>query len=112
VGVVENDPRMMVPRYVGGLPLSNDWTRCVRAITVANGPADIRAVVAEGWRLLADRYDDAGLSGASLERPAMQVLLGDIRERKTDVVVVYKVDRLTPSSCARLRSFLLRAVNA
>src|SRR6266581_8794061 len=49
------------------------------------------------WRLLADRYDDGGLSGASLARPALQALLAHIRERKVDVVVVYKVDRLTRS---------------
>jgi site-specific DNA recombinase len=44
-----------------------------------------------------DHYDDGGLSGASLERPALQVLLADIRAGKVDTVVVYKVDRLTRS---------------
>ena len=42
-------------------------------------------------------YDDGGLSGGTLERPALQTLLADIRARKVDVVVVYKVDRLTRS---------------
>ena len=49
----------------------------------------------EGWRAIPDHYDDGGLSGASLDRPALQTLLGDIRARKIDIVVVYKVDRLT-----------------
>ena len=47
------------------------------------------------WRLVKPRYDDGGLSGGTLERPALQSLLTDIRSRKVDVVVVYKVDRLT-----------------
>jgi DNA invertase Pin-like site-specific DNA recombinase len=51
----------------------------------------------EGWRLLRTRYDDGGLSGGTLERPALQTLLADIRARRVDVVVVYKVDRLTRS---------------
>ena len=51
----------------------------------------------EGWRLLPDRYDDGGLSGASLARPALQTLLADVRDRNVDIVVVYKVDRLTRS---------------
>ena len=51
----------------------------------------------EGWRLLPDRYDDGGLSGASLERPALQQLLTEVREGKVEIIVVYKVDRLTRS---------------
>src|SRR5207237_3070119 len=51
----------------------------------------------EGWRLLPERYDDGGLSGASLARPALQALLTNVRERKVDMVLVYKVDRLTRS---------------
>jgi hypothetical protein len=50
----------------------------------------------EGWRLLPDRYDDRGLSGASLDRPALQALLVEVRACRIDVVVVYK-DRLTRS---------------
>jgi site-specific DNA recombinase len=59
--------------------------------------AYIRSQAHEGWRLMSDRYDDGGLSGASLERPALQVLLADVRGRRIDTVVVYKVDRLTRS---------------
>jgi site-specific DNA recombinase len=59
--------------------------------------AYIKSQAQEGWRLLRTRYDDGGLSGGTLERPALQSLLSDIRARKVDVVVVYKVDRLTRS---------------
>ena len=51
----------------------------------------------EGWRLTPGRYDDGAFSGASLERPALQQLLGDVRVGKIDIVLVYKVDRLTRS---------------
>jgi site-specific DNA recombinase len=57
--------------------------------------AYIKSQAHEGWRAIPDHYDDGGLSGASLDRPALQTLLGDIRARKIDIVVVYKVDRLT-----------------
>ena len=50
-----------------------------------------------GWRLVTDHYDDGGISGGTMERPALQRLLQDIRDRKVDVVVVYKIDRLTRS---------------
>jgi DNA invertase Pin-like site-specific DNA recombinase len=59
--------------------------------------AYIKSQAHEGWRLVRSRYDDGGLSGASLERPALQVLLDDVRARKIDIIVVYKVDRLTRS---------------
>ena len=51
----------------------------------------------EGWKALSAHYDDGGYSGGSLERPALAQLLEDIRAGKIDVVVVYKVDRLTRS---------------
>jgi len=51
----------------------------------------------EGWQALPALYDDGGFSGGSLERPALQQLLEDIRNGGVDVVVVYKVDRLTRS---------------
>ncbi len=51
----------------------------------------------EGWMLLSQAYDDGGLSGGSMERPALQRLLEDIRSGLIDIVVVYKVDRLTRS---------------
>jgi hypothetical protein len=50
-----------------------------------------------GWRLISGRYDDGAFSGASLERPALQQLLADVRAGKIDIVLVYKVDRLTRS---------------
>jgi site-specific DNA recombinase len=59
--------------------------------------AYIKSQAHEGWRLVRTRYDDGGLSGASLERPALQELLGDVRDGKIDVILVYKVDRLTRS---------------
>jgi DNA invertase Pin-like site-specific DNA recombinase len=49
----------------------------------------------EGWTLLRDRYDDGGFSGGTTQRPALQRLLADIAASRIDVVVVYKVDRLT-----------------
>lgn len=51
----------------------------------------------EGWTLLPELYDDGGHSGGTLERPALQHLLADVRSGKVDVVVVYKIDRLTRS---------------
>ena len=51
----------------------------------------------EGWRLVHGRYDDGAFSGASLDRPALQNLLSEIKASKIDVIVVYKVDRLTRS---------------
>jgi site-specific DNA recombinase len=52
---------------------------------------------AEGWVLVPDRYDDGGYSGGNLERPALKRLMGDIEARRIDVIVVYKIDRLTRS---------------
>lgn len=49
----------------------------------------------EGWMLVPDRYDDGGISGATLERPALKRLLADIEAQRVDVVVVYKIDRLS-----------------
>ena len=57
--------------------------------------AYIKSQAHEGWRLLPARYDDGGFSGGSLQRPALQQLLADLRAGLIDVVVVYKVDRLT-----------------
>jgi site-specific DNA recombinase len=59
--------------------------------------AYIRSQAHEGWRLIPARYDDGAFSGASLDRPALQQLLADVRDRKIDIVLVYKVDRLTRS---------------
>ncbi len=52
---------------------------------------------AEGWVLVPDRYDDGGFSGGTLERPALQRLLRDIEAGRVDIVVVYKIDRLSRS---------------
>ena len=51
----------------------------------------------EGWALLRDHYDDGGFSGGTLERPALQQLLADIEDGRVDVIVVYKIDRLSRS---------------
>ena len=59
--------------------------------------AFIKSQATEGWRLVKTAYDDGGFSGGTMERPALQRLLADICERVIDVVVVYKVDRLTRS---------------
>jgi DNA invertase Pin-like site-specific DNA recombinase len=59
--------------------------------------AYIKSQAHEGWRLAREHYDDGGFSGGSMERPALQKLLEDVKARKIDVIVVYKVDRLTRS---------------
>ena len=51
----------------------------------------------EGWKLVSGRYDDGGISGGTLERPGLNKLLADIDAGKVDLVIVYKVDRLTRS---------------
>ena len=59
--------------------------------------AFIKSQQGEGWKLVKTAYDDGGLSGGNMERPALQRLLEDIRHGLIDIVVVYKVDRLTRS---------------
>ena len=59
--------------------------------------AFIKSQAGEGWRLVKTRYDDGGISGGTMERPALKSLLADIEARRVDIVVVYKVDRLTRS---------------
>jgi site-specific DNA recombinase len=59
--------------------------------------AYIKSQAHGGWALIRSRYDDGGYSGGSTDRPDLQRLLDDIRARKIDVIVVYKVDRLTRS---------------
>jgi DNA invertase Pin-like site-specific DNA recombinase len=59
--------------------------------------AYIKSQAHEGWKLLPAKYDDGGISGATLDRAALQTLLADVKARKIDVIVVYKVDRLTRS---------------
>src|ERR671912_2289966 len=50
-----------------------------------------------GWTLVRSKYDDGGFSGGNTDRPALQRLLDDVRAGKIDIIVVYKVDRLTRS---------------
>lgn len=52
---------------------------------------------AEGWLLVPDRYDDGGFSGGTLDRPALKRLMADIESGRVDIVVVYKIDRLSRS---------------
>ena len=59
--------------------------------------AYIKSQKHEGWRALTAHYDDGGYSGGSMERPALRRLLADIQANRIDIVVVYKVDRLTRS---------------
>ncbi len=59
--------------------------------------AYVKSQTHEGWRVLAQPYDDGGFSGGSMERPSLVALLSDVEGGKVDVVVVYKVDRLTRS---------------
>src|SRR5580692_5725158 len=55
------------------------------------GEAYIKSQAHEGWRLVPDRYDDGGLSGASLDRAALQKLLADVKAGKVQIIVVYKI---------------------
>jgi len=59
--------------------------------------AYIKSQASEGWRVLPKRYDDAAYSGGNLNRPALQRLLQDLEDGQVDVVVIYKIDRLTRS---------------
>ena len=59
--------------------------------------AYVRSQKHEGWQVLPHLYDDPGCSGGNMERPALKRLLADIAAKKVDVVIVYKVDRLTRS---------------
>ena len=59
--------------------------------------AYIRSQALAGWMLTRGRYDDGGYSGGSTERPGLQQLLADVKAGRIDVIVVYKVDRLTRS---------------
>jgi DNA invertase Pin-like site-specific DNA recombinase len=59
--------------------------------------AYIRSQAHAGWVEVKTRYDDGGFSGGSTDRPALQNLLDDVRARRIDIIVVYKVDRLTRS---------------
>jgi hypothetical protein len=57
----------------------------------------VKSQAHEGWKLIRIHYDDGGYSGGSMDRPALERLLDDVRAHRIDVIVVYKVDRLTRS---------------
>jgi len=59
--------------------------------------AYIRSQASQGWTELAEHYDDGGISGGTLERPALRRMLADVAAKRIDIVVVYKVDRLSRS---------------
>ena len=59
--------------------------------------ASIKSQASEGWRTLPDRYDDGGISGSTVDRPALRRLLDAVSRDRVDVIVVYKIDRLTRS---------------
>jgi site-specific DNA recombinase len=63
----------------------------------AAGEAYIASQSAEGWLLVPDRYDDGGISGATLERPGLQRLLADVEAGRINVVLVYIIDRISRS---------------
>jgi DNA invertase Pin-like site-specific DNA recombinase len=69
--------------------------------------AYVRSQQHAGWALARSRYDAGGSSGGNIDRPALQSLLADIRAGRIDIVIVYKVDRLTRSLAVRLRWFCL-----
>ncbi|MEO5355476.1 MAG: recombinase family protein, partial [Magnetococcus sp. XQGC-1] len=59
--------------------------------------AYITSQKSEGWFMVPDRYDDGGFSGGNLERPALKRMMEDVENGKINVIVVYKIDRLTRS---------------
>ena len=61
------------------------------------GHAFIKSQTHEGWIPVADHYDDGGFSGGNMDRPALRRLMADIEAGKVDIVVVYKIDRLSRS---------------
>ena len=59
--------------------------------------AYVRSQIGKGWTLIDKHYDDGGFSGGNMNRPALQVLLKDVAEHNVDIVVVYKIDRISRS---------------
>ena len=57
----------------------------------------------EGWSLLSNEYDDGGFSGGSMERPGLKQLMADVGSGLIDIIIVYKVDRLTRSLALQQR---------
>ena len=61
------------------------------------GMSYIKSQAYQGWVALAEHYDDGGFSGGNMDRPALQRLFEDVKQNKIDMIVVYKIDRLTRS---------------
>lgn len=59
--------------------------------------AYIKSQAGEGWRALGEHYDDGGISGGTMDRPALRRLLDEVARDRVDTIVVYKIDRLTRS---------------
>ncbi|KAK0360300.1 hypothetical protein LTR94_027839 [Friedmanniomyces endolithicus] len=83
------------PRFFGLQGLEQDYNSLHAQRDAC--AAYVMSQAGEGWTLLPEVYDDGGYSGGNLDRPALQRLMADIEAKKIDVVVVYKVDRLTRS---------------
>jgi DNA invertase Pin-like site-specific DNA recombinase len=92
----ENDA-LKVIRPAARRPVARDLRAPVCCADVVTSVAYIKSQAHEGWSLIRTAYDDGGFSGASMDRPALQRLLADVQAGLVDVVVVYKVDRLTRS---------------
>jgi DNA invertase Pin-like site-specific DNA recombinase len=76
--------------------------------------AYVRSQLSEGWTLVRDHYDDVGYSGGSMDRPALRRLLADVSSGRVQIVVVYKVDRLTrflPDFARIIETFEARGVS-
>ena len=80
-------------------PPRRGWTRNFNSLHAQRQACEafVKSQVGEGWRLIRTAYDDGGFSGATIDRPGLKGLLSHIKEKRIDVVVVYKVDRLTRS---------------
>src|SRR5216684_1785617 len=89
-------PRLHGIRTRPGVQFAGRPIRC-RVSLYDAASAYIKSQAHAGWTLIRSRYDDGGYSGGSTDRPDLQRLLDDIRSRNLDVIVVYKVDRLTRS---------------
>src|SRR5258706_8898309 len=84
--------------FAPGRSTSSSSTRSTKEFNSLDAQYDaasayIKSQANAGWTLIRSRYDDGGYSGGSTDRPDLQKLLDDIRARKIDVIVVYKVDR-------------------
>src|SRR5215216_909042 len=86
-------------RSIPANPPRKGWSRSSTRCTRSAKPAEafITSQRHEGWACLPQAYDDGGVSGGTLDRPALRLLLDDVRAGKIDVIVTYKIDRLTRS---------------